>query len=122
MRFQVCELLGRTVLLAVALLAREAAREELVWTVVVLGVPHDGLLGYTDHVARRDRTSIGEFEVFHDLALDGYYMVVNFFFGVRCYIVTATYKNPVDRDGLPHAENSPLTASACSDLSLGDST
>ena len=79
MRFQVCELLDRGVILAVAVLPHEAEREELVWTVVVLGIPHDGLLGHTDHVAGWDIASIGELEVLQDLALNGYYIVVRLF-------------------------------------------
>ena len=58
-RFQVRELLGCAVVtVVVAVLVQEAEREELVWTVVVLGIPADGLLGYTDHVAGRDVASI----------------------------------------------------------------
>ncbi len=78
MRFQVRELLNRAVVLAVALLIHEAEREEIVWTIIVLGIPHDGLLGHTHHVARWNIASIGELEVFKDLALDGYFTVVSF--------------------------------------------
>ena len=46
----------------------------------MLGIPHDGLLGHADHVAGWDTASIGELEVFQDLALDGYYTVVRFYF------------------------------------------
>ena len=81
MRFQIRELLDRAVVLAVAVLLHEAGREELVWTVVVLGIPHDGLLGHTDNVAGWDTATVGELEVFQDLALDGYYTVVSFYIG-----------------------------------------
>lgn len=72
MRFQVRELLYRAVALVAAGLVCEAERQEFVWTVVVFGISHDGLLGHTDHVTGRDVGSIGEGEIFEDFALDRY--------------------------------------------------
>lgn len=95
MGFQVCELLDSAVL-AVAIVHYEAEREELVRTVVVLGIAHDGLLGYTDHVAGWDIASIGELEVFQHLALDGYYTVVRVF---RGSIMIQSYNNVQESSG-----------------------
>lgn len=87
MRFQVRELLDRAVALVAAGLVCEAERQELIWTIVVFGVPHDGLLGHTDHVPGWDVGSIGEGEIFEDFALHGYYSQVRIWLDVgvqRC--------------------------------------
>lgn len=72
MRLQIRELLDRAFKLAVAVLVHEAEREELICTVVVLRIPHGGLLWHTDHVAGWHIASIRELEVFQDLSLDRY--------------------------------------------------
>ena len=122
MRFQIRELLDRAVILAVGALIHEAGRKELVWTVVEFGIAHDGLLGHANYVAGWDNASIGELEVFQDLALDGYYAVARGYFEMLWPGFTATYKSLTDRGGPSHAESSPSTVSACSGLSLGVST
>ena len=95
MRFQVRELLDRAVVLAVAVIPHEAEREELVWTVVVFGIPRDGLLWHTNHIAGWDIASIREFEVFQDLALDGYCTVVRGFLSV----IIQSYSNVQESNG-----------------------
>ena len=85
MRFQVRELLDRNVIVVAVVLLDEAEREELVGTVVVLGIPHDGLLGHTDDVAGWDMASVGEGKIFQDFALDGHYIYTSgqvFFFWI----------------------------------------
>lgn len=96
MLFQVREFLDRALILAVAILFHEAEREELVWTVIVLEITHDGLLGHADHVAGWDTASIGEFEVFQDLALDGYYTVVR---GFLWNVTVQIYSNVQESNG-----------------------
>ena len=63
-RFQVRELLDGALALTFYILVHEAKGEELVRAVVMLGVPHGGLLGHADYVAGGDDASVGEFEVF----------------------------------------------------------
>lgn len=72
-RFQVCKLLDRFVVAGIVVLIHEAEGKELIWTFVVLGIPHDGLLGHADHFTGWDIASVGELEVFQDLTLDGYW-------------------------------------------------
>ena len=91
---------------AFAMLLQEAERMDPVWAVVILGIPHDRLLRYTDYVTGWDIASVGELEIFQDLTLDRYYSVVRVILKI-IDIATVTYKILADRGALPHIESFP---------------
>lgn len=76
MLFQIRELLNCAIVRAFTMVLQEAERKKFVWMVVIFGISHYGLLWYTDHVTGWDITSVGELEIFQDLALDRHYAMV----------------------------------------------
>lgn len=70
--FQIGEFLVRDVI-DFCLIGYESKGEELVGPVVISCIPHDGLLGHTDHIACWYVASIWKGKISQNLALDGHW-------------------------------------------------